>query len=187
METQGEQQLLLQVVGNFLDGEAVLLGNTLPEDDRLDTVLDLLFVELLHFLQVHLGRGVVLLVGTGSQPCPPVVDLKDLVLPGDVDERSAIDLTSLLLGQPHVDVVDLLALLLALGDVDENGHPFLVLDGLAQDHPRHEVPEDVGVGSGVVLFDFPEAVVERQVLVLPLLKLLEDDVLADSGQNAGTK
>ena len=145
METQCEQQLLFQVIRNFLNCEAVLLSHTLPEDNGFDAVLYLLFVELLHFLQVNFGRGIVLLIGTGSQPCFSIIDLQNLILPGNVDKRSAIDLPSFFLGQPHIDIIDLLPLLLALGNIYEHSDPLFVLDGLSQNHPRHEVPEDVGV------------------------------------------
>ena len=169
METESEQQLFLKIIRNLLDGETVLLRHTFSEYNWLDVVLDLLIVELLHPMKVHFGCWVGYLGGTRGQTHSAVINLKYLISPSYIDKRSAVDLSSFFLGETDLNKADLFTFLLALRDVNQDGHSLLVLDGLPQDHAGHEMPQDIGISGGIMLFNFPETVVERQILVLPFL------------------
>jgi hypothetical protein len=98
VETEGEQQLLLEVVRNLHYGEAVLLRYTLPENQRTDVVLDLPLVDLRHLEQVHPRSSVMLLPNARLQAIVLIIDFQNLLFPGKVDKTLAVDVSALLLG-----------------------------------------------------------------------------------------
>ena len=95
--------------------------------------------------------------------------LEQLVAPGQIDKGITVDVSSLLLGQLHLDEGYLFSLLLAFRNVLEHCNVSTLFFDLAQHHARHEVSENVGVTGGIVLFNLPQTLVEgkfRAVLFL---------------------
>jgi len=107
----------------------------------------------------------------------------------DIDERTAIYIHFLLLGQfqLHPSQISLSLTLSYIKQFRPNRPLTLRIHRYSQGHARHEMTQDVSIVTGIVLFYFPEALIEGQ-LVSPLgFHLFQNDLLALCREHAATR